>query len=269
MLALIISDCGVQHARTNCGLEGPGPARYLPNTTQTAPKVIGGAASKGERQWFDANGMPGPGTYTTNAKNSPRAPTYAMGARNPTITVAKTPGPGAYSPRKPASSAGTRVMRNTAGRTEQGRFISAWHSQSALAGQGANPGPKYDLKSSVGPGNAPSYGFGSAAAHGVDLAASSSAFISAQHSKENMGRHGPGPGAYSPRMTKLTTPRCTAVGGKFGRAPQRVLISTERAALPGPGRYNGGSPRADKMGSTFGKAKTYRGVRQKSLARVM
>ena len=36
-------------------------------------------------------------------------------------------------------------------RTEDKRFISAWHSASALAGQSENPGPKYELGSTFGP----------------------------------------------------------------------------------------------------------------------
>ena len=104
---------------------------------------------------------------------------------------------------------------------------------------------------------------------------------------------GPGPGAYSPRMTQSTTPRCAPIGGKFGRAVQRPAIefggpgpgprplheqscvlcilglSHESALTAGPSFFPGAGAYRDKKLSagvsprsatcTFGKAKTYRG----------
>ena len=135
-----------------------------------------------------------------------------------------------YNPRQDGSFAsprrrkGTQVLHNRAPRTEQSRFISAWHAQSELQGQvcanvkephltllhvifvvlisqDQNPGPQYKNRSTLGPKNAPAFGFGSSKAHDAD----SQVFISATHAKENQGADGPGPGAYSPRMP--TTPR--------------------------------------------------------------
>ena len=70
-----------------------------------------------------------------------------------------------------------------------------------LISQDQNPGPQYKNRSTLGPKNAPAFGFGSSKAHDAD----SQVFISATHAKENQGADGPGPGAYSPRMP--TTPR--------------------------------------------------------------
>ena len=106
-----------------------------------------------------------------------------------------------------------------------------------LISQDQNPGPQYKNRSTLGPKNAPAFGFGSSKAHDAD----SQVFISATHAKENQGADGPGPGAYSAGNAWKTGP-------KFSMASSRAKDDSAIAARAAPSSCEPSSCKSSREG---------------------
>ena len=232
------------HARANLGVDGPGPARYNPKTTQTIASILGGATSRSARggpfkEGSAENTQVGPGIYSPSQAHTPRAATHIMGTRNPEPTQAETPGPGTqppstphqvlcgstpllthrtpcllalladqYTPRQAGTFASARGRRGTQVMQNKAPRTEGTRFISAWHSQselqGQDTNPGPKYENASTIGAKHSPAFGFGSSKAHD--AGGQVFISSTHSKENKGIDGPGPGAYSPRLP--TTPRC-------------------------------------------------------------
>lgn len=182
----------------NANSSNPGPGHYDQSLNEyavkdRAPAYKIGSGSRTERP--NSDNLPGPGAYDSNAKTI--GPSWGFGSQpRSNSSKAGIPGPGSYSNTDLVSKKG---------------FTMNGRPQNSI--QNSNPGPgSYNPADSIS--KAPGWSLGK----------------SSRGNFSSKSREMPGPGAYSPQITKE---KSASVFGSSTRKPINKVYET-----PGPGEYN-------------------------------